>query len=271
MRCAAYIVGSRLCALGVENTSMGPVPLASYVDLGADAPQGVIDLSDIDEMPEHVKEGIKAISQDLNDQLAISQLQASVAQTVSRAREGDQNAMAILSLMGERARKGNPRALTAAKAVEAYIRANPYRRIEIGQDPISSEFEESPVLKSIAKEAEGPAYALALAVQLPCAPRTMATVLTLVHGPALTQSLLVEVAEGIEEEDEGAGEIFLSGADRSHDDKAIFSQARAMPEEKSNVLLAGRLAGMARTIQAVCMGQWSEKAMSKNIAWELGA
>src|ERR1700730_10568722 len=44
---------------------------------------------------------------------------------VERARAGDQNAMAILQMVGSNARKGVPKARSALCAVNTYIRDNP--------------------------------------------------------------------------------------------------------------------------------------------------
>ncbi len=54
-------------------------------------------------------------------------LRSMVASVVRRARNGDQNAMALMALVRNNAAKGHPRAMESAEHLNEYIRSNPVR------------------------------------------------------------------------------------------------------------------------------------------------
>lgn len=262
MNLRAYVVGRRLCVIGVEDTSMGPIPLAAYVDLQEDVPQGIV----TDDSPPILQRALAHAETRMDENFEEKQLIAAITSVVSRARDGDQNAMAILALMGKRAREGNPKALVVSRIVRRHISSTPSDTVEIGQEEAKPAIQSNPVLSAIVAHRDN-GYAVALAIHLPKAPRTFATVMTLAHGPILSSGLIMETASHLDDEQDT---LFLDGVKRCNDDRRLFMQAKQLEEDDACILLAGRLVGMARTVQAVGRAKMSEKAFGPDIAWELG-
>jgi hypothetical protein len=202
----------------------------------------------------------------MQKQLAKATMQAGAESLVLRARSRDQNAMAILALIGEQARAGNERAQMAAKLVENYCQTHPSYVVTIGEDSDSSNAASHPVLTRIATN-RTPLYAypLALATYLSHAPPDMRTVVCLANGPRITQDRVMEIASRLATDEESHD--FLSGIENAHDAEASFKAHNEVTSQ--DLFRAGRMLGQARAIQKYRIDGKVAKFCADS-AWEMG-
>jgi ElaB/YqjD/DUF883 family membrane-anchored ribosome-binding protein len=259
VRYSAFVARGRLCILGVADTTCGPVPLASYADISGDSEDGPVG----EDAPENVKAALDTAIAPMQKQLARATMQAGAESLVLRARARDQNAMAILALIGEQAREGNERARVAAKLVEDYCRAHPDTVVTIGEDGDDASH---PVLARIATN-RTPLYAypLALATYLSHAPPDMRTVVCLANGPSLTKDRILEIASRLASDEES--HTFLSGIENAHDTEKSFKIRDEVGDP--NLFRAGRMLGQARAIQKYRING-KIVGFCADSAWEMG-
>jgi hypothetical protein len=260
VRYSAFVAKGRLCILGVADTSCGPVPLASYADIAGDAEDGPVG----EDAPENIKTALDAALQPMQKKLAQATMQAGAESLVLRARSRDQNAMAILALIGEQARAGNERAKLAANLVEVYCKKNPGYAPTIGEDGEDSSVH--PVLARIANS-RTPLYVypLSLATYISHAPPDMRTVVCLANGPRLTRDRILEIASRLANDDESHS--FLSGIENAHNVEEALKVREQVSD--SNLFRAGRMLGQARAIQKY-RADGKVIGMCADSAWEMG-
>lgn len=261
VRYSAFVAKGRLCILGVADTSMGPMPLASYADIAGDAEDGPIG----EDAPANVKTALDSALEPMQAKLSQATMMAGAESLVLRARSNDQNAKAILDLIGQEAKAGDERAQVAAKMVQDYCEKHPYQgSITIGED--TDDTKSHPVLNRIAN-ARTPMYAypLALATYLSYAPPDMRTVVCLANGPRLTKDRILEIASRLANDDESHS--FLLGIENAHNADDAF-KAREQVTDK-DLFRAGRMLGQARAIQKFRIDAKIEQ-FCQDSSWELG-
>jgi hypothetical protein len=179
------------------------------------------------------------------------------ASLVIRSREGDQNAMGILFMIGEQARKGNDKAMRAMRAVQQYIKQHPNRPViagesesEIGADDgVLSKLHRATRTEDLGR------YAFVIVRLVPICSERAITVLS--HGPDVFHDAerLKVVSEAVP--DQTAFVLGLAG-----------EQSQFGSEGEATSWHIGRCVGLARKIQAVKNGA-PIAMLNPKVAWEL--
>lgn len=124
MHASAYVQDGRLYVMGVKSTPIGTVPFSYQGAVDGSVPDGPIDLFS-KEHPETVLKAVEEAKRPIMSAVAGEAMKMGAESLVERSRSGDQNAMAILTLVAENAEKGNKRAKHALKLVKDYIGKHP--------------------------------------------------------------------------------------------------------------------------------------------------
>jgi hypothetical protein len=179
------------------------------------------------------------------------------AYLVIRAREGDQNAMGILFMLGKQAQEGNRKAARAVQEIQRYIKVHPNRPsfgAEAAQDgPLLVK------LNRFTQTDDDNQYCQAVVRIVPLCSERVVTVLS--HGPDVfhDEQRLKALSCSFGGEDEtGAFGYGLIGEEI---DPQTEGQAKAWH--------VGRCVGLARKIQAVRIGA-PLAVLNPRVAWELG-
>lgn len=166
---------------------------------------------------------------------SIEKQREQAGELVERARQGDQNAMAIIALVRDNSKKGNPRAKCSYEFIHEYIQTHPIATFgaDSKRRKARSEYD----------------WACPL----------------LANGPALTKTRISQVA-GIfgNEEDRRA---FLFGVSRAERAQAAPG---ALDDAQAKVFKIGKIIGQARKLQAVRQPNSRISAFDPMIGWELG-
>jgi hypothetical protein len=189
------------------------------------------------------------------------------AQLVERARQGDQNAMALIAEVGENAKKKVPRAMKAYDALLRYIKLNPVaKNWGFGEDAANKA-----ELDSIANAIQGSLiageeYATTVLGELPelAARNLNKAVVTLANGPSLLPedgTRFQEVRSSLSPEDENA---FMAGY------KHGINELASIPPKLVGAFLLGHVVGTARRIQAIRLPDVPISVLSSRVGAELG-
>ena len=119
---SAYVHSNRLCIMGVCHSTLGPVPFAHAVDLGAEVPNGPVNMRD---MVAPVAKAFEEAQPEIISKIKGSAIELAAADVVQRARQGDQNAMAVLTMVTDAAKGGDERAKVSYKALRSYAEKHP--------------------------------------------------------------------------------------------------------------------------------------------------
>lgn len=125
-RVSAYIKEQCLHVMGVDESHAGTVPFAVTVAFEGEAPQGPLNMR---RMPDNVKRALGYAQREVRQRIYVGRQQRMVESIVTRARQGDQNAMAIIMGMREQAKRGNKRAQASLKLLKKVIKQQPARSI----------------------------------------------------------------------------------------------------------------------------------------------
>jgi hypothetical protein len=183
---------------------------------------------------------------------------------VERARAGDQNAMAILQMVGDNARQGQPKARAALGAVQRYIADNPA--------PLANWAEGAEVI-GILKNPENPDDGLfETLLSLPQYEdarlvHTACVVLSF-HEP-WTKSR-IRALDGLMEPGCDEQRQFRMGIENAGDAKVIGPAMRSLPPELEGFLCAGHCIGTARKIQLARREDVPLSAFCRDFEFELG-
>lgn len=176
---------------------------------------------------------------------------------VIRSREGDQNAMGILFMLGKQAKQGNRKAARAVQEIQRYIQANPVKSSFGAEVP-----NDGPLLKKLnhfTQTDDNREYCMAVVKLVPLCSERAITILS--HGPDVFHDELrlqcLSTSFGGEDET-GAFGYGLIGEEI---DPQTDGQAKAWH--------VGRCIGLARKIQAVRIGA-PLGVLNPRVAWELG-
>ncbi len=172
---------------------------------------------------------------------------------VERARSGDQVAMGILAMVRDNAKKGDPKAQQAFRAVERYISKNPPNTIGAEGSDITN----PNASKAIQALWSNPTNETVVAV-LPMV-GFWPGVVAMAHGPRLDDTRLNGISESIPEE---AREEFKGGV--------RFWQKKAPGDFDDRNWLLGRIIGLARCLQRLQIPSVPIASFCPFTAWELG-
>src|ERR1700690_838147 len=185
------------------------------------------------------------------------------AQLVERARAGDQNAMAMLQMVGDNARAGSPKAKSGFGAVQRYIADHPA--------PLSN-WEEGAQIIGVLKNGDNsdedvfetllslPRYQDSNLIQTACVVLSM--------GPNWDNPR-VHALDGLLEPQSPPQSAFRMGLENAGE-PVIKTASRQMPPEPEGYLCAGHCIGMARKIQIMRDPSSPVGILCKGVEWELG-
>jgi hypothetical protein len=156
---------------------------------------------------------------------------------VLRARQGDQNAMAIICLVRKQASR-NGKARHAFKQIHQYIKENPPTN-SFGQD-----------------------------VAAKTRPVVFRACIELANGPPLTNSRIEDIAASFGEEKER--KLFLFGVVKFRNGKLIDNLTKKVGAEGKPILELAKSVGTARSIQNVRRPNSVISNYSPMVGWELG-
>lgn len=179
---------------------------------------------------------------------------------VERARAGDQVAMGIICQARDRAKQRDPAAMKGVKALHAYIKANPPRSSQFGEEYLADQLASK--LEELLEDDESYLQAVRQVAPELGAKSLDKAITTLANGPAIAAKL-TELRDSFEGEDEK--KAFAIGAV-----KCNLNVPDDMPQECRNALLLGYLLGMAHRIQRVREPGVPIKLLSPSAGWELG-
>lgn len=183
---------------------------------------------------------------------------------VERSRAGDQNAMAILQIVGENARAGDTKAAAGLSAVQKYIADHP---------PPLVEWPEAAQAIGILKHpdnADDVLFDVLLTLPDFEDPRVVHTAcVVLSQGQEWTKRRIHAIDQCMEPGSDEQRQ-FRFGVEHSADAKFIGPQLRRLPPELAGFLCAGHCIGTARKLQLVQRENVSPGILCKDVEWELG-
>ncbi len=170
--------------------------------------------------------------------LAAKELQRKVSEAfVTRARQGDQNAMAMIAMARDNANRGIPQAITAVQYMQDFITKNPVKMGVFGMEDCK------------------------------CVKFDGQNAVRIANGPSLTNSRIRNVGASFGED----ADIMFKGLRnwQTEHDKIHENLAQTLSSMQRDILKIGRTLGMARAIQIVRHPNGKIAAYSPSAAWEL--
>jgi hypothetical protein len=199
-----------------------------------------------------------------------STVQQAARELVERARQGDQIAIASISIVTKQAKQGNPKSKVAYQAIETYIKKNPVKvYTSFGYDVLRETLADERAVDL--ESAMGNDYTKAIIgvapqVAIKSVPKA---IVTIANGPSLLQqdssTLIDELGKNFS--DEKLRRAFALGV--KHCDAAM-AQIQKLPPECHSPLMIGYLIGMARRIQAIRLPNVPVSVLCRTAGWELG-
>lgn len=250
---SAYVHKGRLCILGVAETDQGPIPFAQAVTIEGESEEGPVDMGS--ELSEPLKVSLSKCQGQIKHQIDREQQRLAVESLVTRTRQGDQNAMAMLISIGENARAGDKRARYSYKVAERFAKSNPI------QAKTSFGFEDK-----LLKQAITPYGQSAAIVVLTPYLEFERMVVLLCDGPPLI-SQLRNIAKAIPKDER---EAFNIGYKQSGNKEAVNVAMRKLPPMYFRAFQVGFAAGVAHRIQNAIKPAGRISDISRMAGWELG-
>jgi hypothetical protein len=229
----------------------------------------------------------------------MSLVDQTAASLVRRSRAGDQNATATLYRIGEEARKGGSRAVTAFQSAKAYIEGNPEIPFTLGAEPAAIMDAPRPGTSTASSSTAmvpykpAPPTAKELEMRKPVLPRGFfdklfhpewaplvmikahqyrhgapAAAAVLASGPPLTNQAIQQFGASQFGSEEST-QVFYHGV-RFPDDAAWKEVAPHLDVPLRRCLAIGQCVGRARRLQQVRQQGSSISSFSPTIGWELG-
>jgi hypothetical protein len=161
-----------------------------------------------------------------------------IADVVDRARAGDQNAMALISMVRSNAQKGNPRAIASERAFRNYMDKHP------AESSMGSELVTPPDANRAKK---------------------VQTALVFANGRHLDSEVLRRFGSSFGEE----AECFFQGA-RDWNKNLTPSVARSADPYRLQVYEIGQVLGRARAMQQMRRPEVPISSYDPQVGWELG-
>lgn len=233
--------------LGITLTDVGPLPFSFDCPVPEGTPDGPVDVGA--ENPQ-LKETLDHAKQMVGKQLSKKRLRVEVEHLVLRARNGDQNAMAMLIGIKDAAQKGHPVARRSLAAVHHFIENHPVDETEFSGE---SEKETAVTLSRHIDIASNPdQYCIAVFTLLPYVDQDKAVTI-IADGPLVDKRLTEIVLEALESDEDK--EQFQKG----------FSGTISPMSEAGKL---GKVFRKARQLQAGRHGRFD--LFCPMVAWELG-
>jgi hypothetical protein len=186
------------------------------------------------------------------------------AELVERARAGDQNAMAMLAMVGERAREGVPKARSAFGAVQKYISEHPA--------PLD-QWEEGAQLIGVLKNPENPddgIFETLLSLPQYQDARLINTAcVVLSHGYPWSKERIHGI-DALMEAGSDPQRQYRFGIAHAGNGRMIGPAMSELPDELVGFLCAGHCIGTARKLQLLRRPDTSPGILCKDVEWELG-
>lgn len=229
MEVFAHVSNGKMCATGVCKTPFGIFPVVAMGRVDPSAPNGPVSAGE--ELPMSLNRPIAQSLKVLEMKASDKALKLAAESLVKRARARDQNAMAMLAMVGENARKGIPRAMQTAKAVEAYMHAHP------ADSPFGND--EPTVMHQ--------------------------SVVALANAAPLSNARLAAFSSTFGTVDE---EELFEYAIHNHDDPSL---SEGIPNDWAKKIAEfGQAVGKARAIQLVRLPQTPISVLGAHVGWEFG-
>jgi len=244
VKASAYIKDGRLIILGVAQVKAGAVPF-SYDAPAPGASDGPVDMgADNGPLEPLLAEAELSIKKKIQRGI----VKVGAENLVLRARQGDQNAMAMIIAVRQNARRGSPKARAAFIAIREYIEDHPVsQNCEFG-------FESKKLVsKALAKqltEGDPQAYAISVAMNLPHLSQERGVVL-LAKGPIIDKTLLTRLSDGFSGREKEQFKSGLNGTLTGSSESAL-----------------GNVVRLAAELQAARVGRFDK--CSKLLQYELG-
>jgi hypothetical protein len=246
----AYIKEGRLCVMGISDTELGPIPFSYSVEV-KDKPDGPVDFND-EELDPDIAQAIDRPG--IMRAIQESKMRVAAEQLVERSRCGDQNAIVQVQAIGINARKGNPRAQTAFKIVQEYIKDNPP-----GKEPRPTVTGRTAITRMLKSNLQDNRV---LATFLPGLTNTYISATVLSKGPVLSPNRLEDIASQFGED----APLFWVGF-RARGTR--LRKAMQRDPQGKRAMIAGRACKIAWTLQGVAMGKLPLRSFCPATAWEL--
>lgn len=262
---SAYVKGGRFFIMGLTDSDHGPIPFAWHCN--CDAPEGPVNIGAEDLHPS-IQAALDQAHDAITSKVEIERMKLVAGEIVDRARDGDQNAMALLQRIGENARRGVPRAQVAFGLCQEYM--NTHDPNSFGAERRQVRGLLGTVSNAIRKRAEPLEYSTALHALLPgiltvVDPSDAAVIIS--NGPELIgkdNERLSAILAAFPTDDER--KAFAAGASTDHVDQALQKVKVALKP----ACAIGYIVGLARRIQLVRLPETPISAFSKDVAWEIG-
>lgn len=266
-----YVKGGRLHIVGLAQTDKGAVPFSYHQKVKGGLPEGPVALFGADVHPA-VKEAMQKAHGPINSRIAAERMRLHVENTVDRSRLGDQNATAILCLVGQKARAGDGKAVYVQKLARAYIAKNPPP--EFGAEPAIPVKPSAilPLQSQLALAATDPSrFAVTLAAYVPSlglnasALNGAAVMLSNMTRP-IDAAFLTLVRKALPTEH---GKIFTDGTKAASLTKVRATLNKLAPKARGSHLV-GYVLGTAQRVQNIRKPGTPIASISALAAWELG-
>jgi hypothetical protein len=248
----AYVNEGKLYVLGTDRSEYGVIPFGHIEP--CDSPDTAVDMAG--ELAPEVKQAIDDAQRKIMNRLERQKMKIVGEELVLRTRAGDQVAMALLTSIGENARKGNARAKYSMQIIEDYNRKHPEAKSRIGADIQSANLGDDlkrNFLREINTSNDNLHYATLTLHALPNMSRDEGAVL-LSNGPVITDDLLQSVSTHFN----GTAEQFHEGV----------KNWGVNPPNKVHAI--GQQFGLARCIQLIRLPEVPISMLSPTAGWELG-
>ncbi len=264
MKTAAYIQAERLCVIGIKDTPMGPIPFAANCKVEGEK-DGPIDF---DNVSVEVAKAFESIKPEIEKNVNRDLVKATVSDYVERARQGDQNAMSVLAMVRNAAKKGNNRAKRTMNLMVAYIKKNPVDHApNVGFDikRLGQSFHNA------IEKANPWGWAAAVKTHMPTlAKKSMdGAIVRLANGPNLLGPTNANIKAMVTAYPNDVMRKAFSFGLTGQIAKILDACQKISPDE-CQAMQTGFCVGMAKRIQAIRQPKTPLSVLSPMVAWELG-
>lgn len=249
---SAYIANQRLCMLGIVKSPWGPIPF-SHMEK-CEAEDGPVDFSK--ELPDAVRAAIAESEAVIMKKIKGDELTLAAEDLVDRARAGDQNAMATIAMVRQRAKEGIPRAQKAFRALMKYAKStkpdSPF-----GNEENRSQHRVARSLSEAITHSAGSAGYISALVGLTSTLSINTAGITLANGPAIDNSRISQLAS------------MFAGEERQQFKHGVKNWRRVPPNVDPPAHRIGRCIGFARALQTARLPDTPITPISARAGWEL--
>jgi hypothetical protein len=282
---SAYAHKNRLCVIGVYQSPWGAIPFAHHHPIPGEVADGPINIG-AEDLDPAIREAIDQSKGAIMQKVKAEGMTAAAGDLVQRARQGDQNAMAMLMMVRKSARRGNARAKRAYGLLTTYAKSHPPVAFGSAAAPkqlpmragasaptdtrVASSLREAVTVKNPLH------YSSAVTSLVPSIGKTprdlVVGAVILANGPLLVNPRIEHLSTTFGSDAEK--KAFDYGVIRSKNPtriKLVMNQMLAgQPEEIREAMQVGCVVGMARAIQQVRMPNSRITDFSSMAGWELG-